>query len=106
MLPQQFTLMTMSARAHAIDLMPPRPATGSDLISIRTDDGWSLKRLHRLIVTSAAYRQSSEVSQKAFDADPDNRLPYPLVMRFDVAAESVTDPFTLPSQLAASFMSG
>jgi pimeloyl-ACP methyl ester carboxylesterase len=51
MLPQQFTLMRMSARAYAIDLLQPRspsavPATGSDLISIRTDDGWSLA-LHR-----------------------------------------------------------
>jgi hypothetical protein len=34
--------------------------------------GWSLKAVHRLIVTSAAYRQSSTSTPQA--ADPDNRL--------------------------------
>jgi hypothetical protein len=35
--------------------------------------GWSLKALHRLIVTSATYRQSSRPSP-AHDADPENLL--------------------------------
>jgi hypothetical protein len=42
--------------------------------------GWSLKAMHGLIVTSAAYQQSSQVDldapshQKALEADPDNKL--------------------------------
>ena len=36
-------------------------------------NGWKTKRLHRLIVTSAAYRQGS-VNVPAQKADPDNRL--------------------------------
>jgi mono/diheme cytochrome c family protein len=36
--------------------------------------GWSLKALHRLMVTSAVYRQSSHVSPERAAADPDNRL--------------------------------
>jgi len=36
--------------------------------------GWDVKRLHRLIVTSAAYRQSSKVSKALVERDPDNRL--------------------------------
>jgi hypothetical protein len=36
--------------------------------------GWSLKTLHRLMVTSAAYRQSSVVTDSAKTLDPDNRL--------------------------------
>ncbi|MES2461574.1 MAG: PSD1 and planctomycete cytochrome C domain-containing protein, partial [Armatimonadota bacterium] len=36
--------------------------------------GWSVKKLHRLIVTSATYRQGSEVAKKDSEADPDNRL--------------------------------
>ena len=36
--------------------------------------GWSLKAIHRLMVTSAAYRQSSKPSTKALEADPDNLL--------------------------------
>src|SRR5262249_33247522 len=35
---------------------------------------WSLKRLHRLILTSAAYRQSSWADAAARKIDPDNRL--------------------------------
>lgn len=37
-------------------------------------DGWSVKSLHRLIVTSATYRQSSSVSAKQLELDPENRL--------------------------------
>ena len=36
--------------------------------------GWSLKKLHRLILTSAAYRQSSVRSAEKDRIDPDNRL--------------------------------
>jgi mono/diheme cytochrome c family protein len=37
------------------------------------EQGWSLKSLHRLIVTSATYRQSSRVSPELLAADPENR---------------------------------
>jgi len=37
-------------------------------------DGWSLKSLHRLIVTSAAYRQSSATRADLAESDPYNRL--------------------------------
>ena len=36
--------------------------------------GWSMKHLHRLIVTSATYRQSSKVSRELVQMDPENRL--------------------------------
>ncbi|HCP13633.1 MAG TPA: hypothetical protein DIT89_14970, partial [Planctomycetaceae bacterium] len=36
--------------------------------------GWSLKQMHRLIVTSAAYRQSSRVTPELSLRDPENRL--------------------------------
>ncbi len=36
--------------------------------------GWSLKSLHRLLVTSSTYRQSSHITQEMIAADPDNRL--------------------------------
>ncbi len=38
------------------------------------EDGWSLKKLHRRILLSATYRQSSRVSRETFDKDPENRL--------------------------------
>ncbi|MGL4554189.1 MAG: DUF1549 and DUF1553 domain-containing protein, partial [Gemmataceae bacterium] len=37
------------------------------------DGGWSLKRLHRVIVTSAGYRQRSD-SEAGLKDDPENRL--------------------------------
>ena len=36
--------------------------------------GWSLKKLHRLIVTSATYRQSSRVTPELLARDTENRL--------------------------------
>jgi hypothetical protein len=38
-----------------------------------TEKGWSMKALHRLLVTSATYRQSSIPSERARSRDPDNR---------------------------------
>src|SRR5207245_7028190 len=38
------------------------------------DRGWSLKNLHRLIVTSAMYRQSAKVKPQLYARDPRNRL--------------------------------
>jgi mono/diheme cytochrome c family protein len=36
--------------------------------------GWSLKAMHRLIVTSATYRQTSNVRRDLASSDPNNRL--------------------------------
>ncbi len=36
--------------------------------------GWKLKPIHRLIVTSAAYRQGSDANEAVLKADPQNRL--------------------------------
>ncbi|MBI2806453.1 MAG: PSD1 domain-containing protein [Planctomycetes bacterium] len=36
--------------------------------------GWNMKHIHRLIVTSATYRQSSKVTPVMIERDPDNRL--------------------------------
>jgi hypothetical protein len=38
------------------------------------DSGWSQKKMHRLIVTSSAYRQSSRMNEWHRENDPDNRL--------------------------------
>lgn len=37
-------------------------------------DGWSLKRMHRLIMTSAVYQQSADFRKDAAEIDPGNRL--------------------------------
>jgi mono/diheme cytochrome c family protein len=54
------------------------------------DHGWSLKHLHRLIVNSAAYRQSSRVTPELYEKDPYNRL-LARGARFRVEGEIVRD---------------
>jgi mono/diheme cytochrome c family protein len=54
------------------------------------DAGWSLKHLHRLIVTSATYRQSSKVTPELYERDPQNRL-LARAPRLRVEAEIVRD---------------
>ena len=38
------------------------------------EKGWSMKKLHRLIVMSQTYRQSAKVSESLLQRDPENRL--------------------------------
>jgi Protein of unknown function (DUF1553) len=52
--------------------------------------GWSMKELHRLIVSSAAYRQSSSVTKELLARDPENRL-LARGPRYRVDAEMVRD---------------
>ena len=54
------------------------------------DSGWSIKKLQRLIVTSSAYRQSSNVTPELLAKDPDNRL-IARGPRYRVDAEIVRD---------------
>lgn len=43
-------------------------------VTFMDDLGWSMKKLHRLIVTSATYRQASPVTPDLVDRDPGNVL--------------------------------
>ena len=54
------------------------------------DRGWSLKAMHRLIVHSATYRQSSHVTPELYAKDPFNRL-LARGPRFRVEGEVVRD---------------
>jgi mono/diheme cytochrome c family protein len=53
---------------------PTHPELLDWLASEFVEEGWSVKKLHRLIVTSAVYRQSSAREPAKDAADPDNRL--------------------------------
>jgi hypothetical protein len=53
---------------------PTHPELLDWLTSEFVRNGWSLKQLHRLIVTSSVYRQSSKHRELARKADPANRL--------------------------------
>lgn len=53
---------------------PSHPELLDWLASRWVVDGWRLKPLHRLLVTSTAYRQSSRRTPELERVDPDNRL--------------------------------
>ena len=54
------------------------------------DSGWDIQHIMRLIVSSAAYRQSSQVSPEVYAADPENRL-YARGPRYRLDAEMIRD---------------
>jgi len=53
---------------------PSHPELLEWLANRFVESGWSVKGVHRLIVTSATYRQSGAVSAAGHALDPDNRL--------------------------------
>ncbi len=54
------------------------------------ENGWSLKWLHRVILASQTYQQSSQHDEKAFEVDADNRLLWHMPLR-RMDAETVRD---------------
>ncbi len=55
--------------------MPPTHPELLDWLATEfVESGWSIKQLHRLMMTSTAYRQSSRVTEAVTAADPENAL--------------------------------
>jgi hypothetical protein len=69
------------------------------------EKGWSLKTMHRLIVTSTAYRQTSQVSPELLQADPYNRM-ISRGPRFRLEAEMVRDAGLAESGLLSHKIGG
>lgn len=69
------------------------------------DRGWSMKSLHRLIVTSATYRQSSRITPTLLQHDTNNEL-LARGPRFRVDAEMVRDIMLSSSGLLSTKMYG
>ena len=67
--------------------------------------GWSMKKLHRLIVTSATYRQSSVVTRELAEKDKDNLL-FARGSRFRLDAEIIRDGALSAAGLLSSKMGG
>jgi hypothetical protein len=67
--------------------------------------GWSLKSLHRLIVTSATYRQSSRVRRDLTATDPNNKL-LARQFRLRLEAETIRDVALAASGLLARELGG
>jgi len=69
---------------------PSHPELLDYLAREYVSSGWSLKAMHRLLLFSAAYRQTSSLNKQAFATDPENRLLWSYsIQRLD--AESLRD---------------
>src|SRR5262249_53222454 len=66
---------------------------------------WDTKRLHKLIVTSATYRQSSRVTKELLARDPENRL-LARFPRLRLSAEMVRDQALFTSGLLVEKLGG
>jgi len=69
---------------------PSHPALFDWLAVEFVREGWSLKKLHRLLVTSATYRMDSTPDPAALLADPENRYLWRMAPR-RLEAEAVRD---------------
>jgi cytochrome c553 len=69
---------------------PSHPELLDFLASELIRNGWKLKPVHKLIVTSAAYRQSSTRDEAKVKADPDNKLVWRQPVR-RLSAEVIRD---------------
>lgn len=91
-------------------MAPTHPELLDWLATEFVDRGWSLKTMHRLMVTSEAYRQSSQISDELAAKDPDNTLLSRMTLRrmdaetlFDSLASTAgrldATPFGTPAEI-------
>lgn len=83
--PELLDWLAVEFMTHSPSAIPP--AAGTPNIA---STGWNVKAFIRLIVTSAAYRQSSNPKGQAVESDPYNRL-LAYGPRFRLSAESIRD---------------
>jgi len=84
---------------------PSHPELLDWLASRYIAEGWRLKPIHRLIVLSAAYRQSSRIDPRAREVDAQNRLVWRMTPR-RLEAEAVRDAILASSGLLDDRMGG
>jgi mono/diheme cytochrome c family protein len=66
---------------------------------------WDVKRMHKLIVTSATYRQSSRITKELLEHDPDNKL-FARGPRLRLSAEMIRDQALFASGLLVEKQGG
>ncbi len=85
--------------------LPSHPELFDWLAAEFIRQGWDIKKVHRLILTSATYRQSSHVGPAAYAADPENRL-LARGPRMRLAAEEIRDNALAVSGLLVKRLGG
>jgi uncharacterized protein DUF1553/uncharacterized protein DUF1549 len=84
---------------------PTHPELLDYLAGYFVDNGWSMKKVHRLILLSNVYQEAPDYDAKIAEADPDNKLlwRYP---RHRMEAEAIRDSMLATSGLLNSQMGG
>jgi hypothetical protein len=67
-------LVRTTSNFGALGERPTHPELLDHLARQFMDSGWSIKQLHRAILLSAAYQQSSQENPRGREMDPDNKL--------------------------------
>ena len=105
---QQFFGMGLVATENDFGVQgnpPSHPALLDWLASDFRDRGWQVKRLHRMLVTSATYRQSSHTRDDLTTTDPQNRL-LARQRRLRLSAEAIRDQALAVSGLLSRDLGG
>ncbi len=84
---------------------PGNPQLLDYLASTFVENGWSIKKMHRLIMLSKLYQESSAFQPEAAAADPDNKLLWRYERR-RFEGEAIRDSMLLVSGLLNSKMGG
>jgi hypothetical protein len=84
---------------------PPSHPELLDWLAVEFMENWSIKHLHRLIVTSATYRQSARLTEAGRRLDPANRW-YSRAPRLRLPAELIRDNALAVSGLLNPKMGG
>jgi len=85
--------------------LPSHPQLLDWLAAQFVQSGWNVKDFHRLLVTSATYRQSSRVAPELLQRDPENRL-LARGPRFRLPAEAIRDSALATSGLLVGTIGG
>lgn len=89
----------------AMGARPTHPELLDYLTTYFIDNGWSIKKLHRLIMLSNTYQQSSAFNEEAAKTDPNNNLLW-RYQRQRMEAEAIRDSMLEVSGLLNSKMGG
>ena len=84
---------------------PSHPELLDWLATELVQSGWDVKALQRLIVTSATYRQTSDVPSESYAKDPENRL-LARASRFRLSGEFIRDQALAVSGLLVPTIGG
>lgn len=85
---------------------PPTHPALLDWLSVEfMEKGWSMKHIHKLMVMSAAFRQSSKVTPELLERDPANQF-FARGPRYRLSAEAIRDSALRISGLLSEEMGG